>query len=64
MRGIHERHFQLVDESAQPQDMSKDILKFYVESWSAHRLRYFVISDANSADIQQLAGLLKHAGNS
>jgi len=40
MRGIHERHLELVDESAQPQDMSKDILKFHVESWSAHGVRY------------------------
>jgi anti-sigma factor RsiW len=44
-------------------NFSKDVLKFYVESWSAHGLRYFVLGDANPNDIQQLAGLLKQAGN-
>lgn len=44
-------------------DVSREVLKFYVASWSAHGLRYFVLGDANPADIQQLAGLLKQAGN-
>jgi anti-sigma factor RsiW len=44
-------------------NLSKDVLKFYVESWSAHGLHYFVLGDANPTDIQQLAGLLKQAGN-
>jgi len=50
--------------SLHSQNISKDVLKFSVESWSAHGLRYFVIGDANPADIQQLASLLKEAGNS
>ena len=45
-------------------DARTDVLKFYFESWSAHGLRYFVLGDANPTDIQQLAGLLKQAGNS
>jgi len=44
-------------------DVSRDVLKFYIESWSAHGLRYFVLGDANPTDIQQLAALLKQAGN-
>jgi len=39
------------------------VLKFYIESWSAHGLRYFVLGDANPTDIQELAVLLKQAGN-
>jgi len=49
--------------SLRSQDMSKDVLKFSVESWSSHGLRYVVIGDASAADIQQLAGLFRQAGN-
>jgi len=44
-------------------ESSRDVLKFNVESWSASGLRYFVVGDASPADIQELARMLKQAGN-
>jgi anti-sigma factor RsiW len=46
------------------QQLSREVLKFYVESWSANGLRYFAVGDASPASIRQLAGMLKQAGNS
>jgi anti-sigma factor RsiW len=35
---------------------------FHTESWTQNGLRYFVVGDANAADIQALSKLLRNAG--
>lgn len=45
-------------------ESSRDVLKFHVESWSAHQLRYFVVGDASDESIHQLTSMWKEAGNS
>jgi len=45
-------------------ESSKDVLKFHVESWSAHELRYFVVGDASDEFIHKLTSMWKEAGNS
>lgn len=43
-------------------DSSRRVLSFYVESWAAGGLRYFVFGDASPEAIQGLSRLLKQAG--
>ena len=43
-------------------DSSSRVLSFYVESWAAGGLRYFVFGDASPEAIQGLSRLLKQAG--
>ena len=45
-------------------ESSRDVLKFHVESWSAHELRYFVVGDASDEFIHKLTSMWKEAGNS
>ena len=45
-------------------ESSGDVLKFHVESWSAHELRYFVVGDASDQSIHELTSMWKKAGNS
>jgi anti-sigma factor RsiW len=47
-----------------PRESSRDVLKFHVESWSAHELRYFVVGDASDESIHKLTSMWKEAGNS
>jgi len=44
-------------------ESSRDVLKFHVESWSAHELRYFVVGDASDESIHALTSMWKQAGN-
>ncbi|HKN70484.1 MAG TPA: anti-sigma factor [Terriglobales bacterium] len=44
-------------------ESSRDVLKFHVESWSAHELRYFVVGDASDEFIHKLTSMWKEAGN-
>ncbi len=44
-------------------ESSRDVLKFHVESWSAHELRYFVVGDASDESIHKLTSMWKEAGN-
>jgi anti-sigma factor RsiW len=43
-------------------DAAQNALSFNVRSWSHNGLRYFVIGDASSQDLDKLSGLIKAAG--
>src|SRR6266446_6412758 len=43
-------------------DAAQSALSFNVRSWSHNSLRYFVIGDASSEDLDKLSGLIKAAG--
>jgi anti-sigma factor RsiW len=47
-----------------PEARPADVLKFNVQSWSSHGLRYFVVGDANDLTMNRIVGLLKEAGES
>ncbi len=44
-------------------ESSRDVLKFHVESWSVHELRYFVVVDASDESIHKLTSMWKEAEN-
>jgi len=44
-------------------ESSRDVLKFHVESWSVHELRYFVVGDASDESIHKLTSMWKEAEN-
>jgi anti-sigma factor RsiW len=51
-----------IERTFSARDSSKRVLSFYLESWAAGGLRYFVVGDAGPEAIQGLSRLLKQAG--
>jgi anti-sigma factor RsiW len=46
-----------------PQEGSRDVLNFHVDSWSTDGLRYFAVGDASDESIQKLISMWKKASS-